>query len=411
MAKKQQTSSLTPYLQQAQLQAAIKFNPTLQGLAQLVRQAKTDYSDTVASAKTSNAAQQSAITAAVPQIQAAYDQARAQNQAVGGIVDNDLAKIGPVSGQSAALQQAMQLERNNAGTGLNATQAGLTAGLQQQSVDTVKAAQAGVTQAGTTKRRALADIAQQVADTASQQGDFIQATAGGLLSSATAAQAAAAEKAAARATQVQVANIGANASQANAATNAQNDLDVASIGATSRETVAQTAADAKKAAAAVAAKAASGRTKTQTSSFLDEVTKAQRAAKLLGAGDGNTDRASLESALVDGYSATTKQVPVLNKDGKKVYDRNGVLKTRSARSPGLKPSTTDPLAAQAALDLAQTGKIQRTTLTALHKAGYSIADLGLPYQSAAEGTAKQAVSSSISGAGSLIDQLIKSLRG
>ncbi len=418
MARRQQQRrpAADPFLTQAQQLAILRFGPELSGLNALRSQAAADYKSMVANAKGSRKAVEAGIADAAPKVSAAYDAATDRIGQVNTIVDADLAKIGPVTGQSAALQQAIQLERQRAANSIATLKGSATADFEQQGLDAVKAERAAVKAARQQRSEAFGQIAQRAVDLGREQGAFVTSTAQQLGGEAAAAQAAAEQRAAELANARLIARINARTSRQNAEMQAETSRQNAQTQADATLGAAQISADARRDTAGGGRGGRSGlRTRDAHRSFQDEVSRLQRTVAGVRRRRPNTSRQALGQLLLDGVPAGRE--PVLNQKGERVVDADGVLRTREV--PAINPATKNALATTVALDLALNGKVSRGTLDKLHKAGFSIRELGLPYTSVEESRRAAAVRGAVSdatsavsrGASGTLDWLLRALGG
>src|SRR5690606_3576464 len=101
--RRRQRDSLNPYLRQAAEYATIKYGPEVQGLRTLVAQAQKERRQRVTQARGARDAILGAIDESRPRLAGEFDRAAQQMQSTREIIDQDLARIGPVGGGSAAI--------------------------------------------------------------------------------------------------------------------------------------------------------------------------------------------------------------------------------------------------------------------------------------------------------------------
>lgn len=374
--KRQPVVRPNPFVTKAQQLAVLKYGPEISGIAGLQRQAQQDYRTMVQNAQGSRKATQAAIDRATPQIDQAYQGAAQQLGNINGIVDQDLSKIGPVSGQSAALQQAIQLERQNASSGLATLQGAANQSLQQQGIDAVTGQRAAVKAAKQQRSDTYGQLLNRLSDLATERGTFVSQTAQDLASAQSAAAAKAASEAADRSEKLLEARIAARTSRANSqrtAENSQRSSQATIKAARIRAGASRDTAEIRAAQKAGLPKGVKPATPSQQGGFQDEVGKAvQYAKQFRNDGRKRPDSASL---LLKGRNSQTISRPV-----------NGqVQKVTIPKVPSF-----DQLAASVALDLAYDGRVSNANVRKLRQRGYNVKGFGWKYNAKPVNTRKRA---------------------
>lgn len=387
MAKKSRKSSQVnnPYVSQAEQYAVIRYGPQVSGLRTLLQNARSEYQRSVKNARQGAQAVQDAVAQASPLVDQAYADAGVRMQQRQSIVDQDLAQIGQPQGLSAALQQAIALERQGAADSMAREQAFSQSALQRRATDAVVASRAAITEAKDTRNLAVGQILQQATDLAGQRGAFIASTAQDLAGDAAAAQAKADAQAADRALRQYTAELQANTSiennkrtnrtsRRNAAARAEADAIKAGQAADDKyltkfgltrdqfmglpDDVKQRLAQSASSDGTTTEKTPTGvdlATPTQFGNFKDSVSAAQRAASVLK--NRKLPRSKAAQVLLQGVPAYTDP-----KTGEKI--------------PAIKPATKSALQAKIALDLVYDGRVSRGTRQEMWQRGFTLDKLG-----------------------------------
>jgi hypothetical protein len=325
-------------LDQAALEAIVRFGPQLDALKQLQHQAHQTFGTRVTAANATAGAIHGAVDVAAPKVAGAYDEAGLRQAAIAGtLINTDLAGLGPSADRFKA---AGAVEAAGAADRLNAGRSQALTDLANRGVE----AEAGRTQAVRTAGDQLAGDLQRIGDEKvsliGQAGAFKASQLADLREAERQRAFTASENAANRANARGIAAGHDAVSLSNAATSA--------------------------ASKGKGGKGSRGRlpggvplaTPTEHGNARDSIEGALQEAKTFKAHGGT--RPDVGKLLITGAPAQTKK------------DKNG----DSQHIPGVTPHKA--LYVRVALDLAYDGHISPDTAKLLHKRGLSVKRLGYP---------------------------------
>lgn len=364
MAKKRD-----PYMDQATQQALVRFGPQLDGLRALMANADQNFKAALGQAEGSRVAVQGAVQQTLPVARGIYDEADQRSAFVRGVVDNDLAKLGPVGGVSNAISQAITLERAGSADRITRGRASTLGDLAQQSVRAAAGEQYAKQGARTRYESDVEKILAQAQGVAGQQGAFTAATAQDLRDAA--AQRAQALEIAnnANATRITTTKINARTSERNArlsasarraAARATHNTAAASLAERTRHDLAMEANAARGGGSSGGSKYA---TPSQHHAIDNGVQLALPVAKQYKA--AGMSRAALAKLLLNGAPAAV------------AAEDDGKVK-KGDKLPAIKPVTKDQLIASVALDLAYDGRVSYANFQKLRKLKLNVKALGYP---------------------------------
>jgi hypothetical protein len=348
------------YRQQASDLTLIRYGPEVSALTALMRQAQSDRTDRIRTARSTASLIQNAVDQARPQIASLYAKAGPAAQAAYNIAAPQLAAM-PAGSPFAA---AAALERSGLQGRLTESRAGALTDLSSRRI----AAQEGAAYAETAADRDLAktrgQIGQRAQDLAREQGAFSASTIRDLLDADASAKAKAQADALGRQTSLSTALIGQGKPMTGGKLDPSTPMNQAAINKANRE---------------AKAKGQKWLTAGEQGKIGDTLGQALHEAQTLQ--KSGAARHEVAGLLLEGAD-DVKGKPVyrtVEKNGKRVQERvlnpDGTQKT-TGDIPGVQQIKSQ-LLVQAALDVAYDGHLSKRTQRLLHKARIQIGPLGV----------------------------------
>jgi hypothetical protein len=335
------------FISQAAEEALVRFNPEKSALLELLRQAGEDRRTTVRQARGTAAGTVAAVNQARPEVKGIYRDAGIAEARIAHTLDEGTAPLGPVA---RSIQAGIDLERAQGGRHLEESKAAALTDLSDRKVRAREGAQWAVTNAGNVYRGEVGKVRRRVVELAREEGAFTAGTAREL---ETAAQT--------RGDKFKLARMGTTQSE-------RNSLRTAGIDPDTGKPIKGGKLDPKGKA-----------NRVSNDKHLEWQTKIEDIASYARKYKGKLNRQQIVDKLSRGRP---RQTVLVDRNGNPLPEglsgpQKAAAGARKVPLPSI-PAFDPNLQMSAALDVALDGRLSRKTQQRLHRAGFSLAQLGLP---------------------------------